>query len=82
MTEERPWTKHVLAEHYNIGGGAALLVGDPSQVADGLEAWVRDADVDGFNLVCTFGSHSASTDFPGVHDPATIILGHHDAAGS
>ena len=28
-----------------------MLVGTPSQVADRLEAWVSEADVDGFNLV-------------------------------
>ncbi|KAK4144403.1 luciferase-like domain-containing protein [Dichotomopilus funicola] len=44
------WTKHTVAEHVSIGGNGPVLVGTPEQVADGLEAWVREADVDGFNF--------------------------------
>ncbi|CAJ2513108.1 Uu.00g012270.m01.CDS01 [Anthostomella pinea] len=44
------WTKHIIAEHVSIGGNGPVLVGTASQVADGLETWVREADVDGFNL--------------------------------
>lgn len=45
------WTKHTVAEHVSIGGNGPILVGTPSQVADGLQAWVDEADVDGFNIV-------------------------------
>lgn len=44
------WTRDVIAEHISIGGNGPVLVGTPSQVADGLEEWVREADVDGFNF--------------------------------
>ncbi|KAH7323133.1 luciferase-like domain-containing protein [Stachybotrys elegans] len=44
------WTKHTVAEHVSLGGNGPLLVGTPSQVADSLEEWVREADVDGFNF--------------------------------
>ncbi|KAI1652159.1 Nitrilotriacetate monooxygenase component A/pristinamycin IIA synthase subunit A [Daldinia loculata] len=44
------WTKHTIAEHIAIGGNGPLFVGTPSQVADGLETWVNEADVDGFNF--------------------------------
>ncbi|KAL1870909.1 hypothetical protein VTK73DRAFT_2364 [Phialemonium thermophilum] len=44
------WTKHTVAEHVSIGGNGPVLVGTPAQVADGLETWVREADVDGFNF--------------------------------
>jgi FMN-dependent oxidoreductase (nitrilotriacetate monooxygenase family) len=44
------WTKHTVAEHVSLGGNGPLLVGTPSQVADSLEVWVREADVDGFNF--------------------------------
>lgn len=40
-----------MAEHVSIGGNGPVLVGTPEQVADGLEAWVSEADVDGFNFV-------------------------------
>ena len=45
------WTKHTIAEHVSIGGNGPIFVGTPSQVADGLETWVKEADVDGFNFV-------------------------------
>ncbi|KPM38150.1 Dimethyl-sulfide monooxygenase [Neonectria ditissima] len=44
------WTKHTVAEHVSLGGNGPLLVGTPAQVADGLETWVNEADVDGFNF--------------------------------
>ncbi|KAI1360074.1 dibenzothiophene desulfurization enzyme A [Xylaria arbuscula] len=44
------WTKHTIAEHVSIGGNGPVLVGTPSQVADGLETWVEEADIDGFNF--------------------------------
>lgn len=47
------WTKHTIAEHVSIGGNGPLHVGTPSQVADGLETWIKEADVDGFNFVST-----------------------------
>ncbi|KAK4210873.1 dimethyl-sulfide monooxygenase [Rhypophila decipiens] len=47
------WTKHTVAEHISIGGNGPVLIGTPEQVADGLEAWVEEADVDGFNFTYT-----------------------------
>ncbi|RSL77139.1 hypothetical protein CEP51_009355 [Fusarium floridanum] len=44
------WTKHTVAEHISLGGNGPLLVGTPSQVADGLQEWIDEADVDGFNF--------------------------------
>ncbi|KAF4984100.1 hypothetical protein FZEAL_639 [Fusarium zealandicum] len=44
------WTKHTVAEHVSLGGNGPLLVGTPSQVADSLETWINEADVDGFNF--------------------------------
>ncbi|KAH7171231.1 luciferase-like domain-containing protein [Dactylonectria macrodidyma] len=44
------WTKHTVAEHVSIGGNGPLFVGTPTQVADSLETWVNEADVDGFNF--------------------------------
>lgn len=45
------WTKHTVAAHVSLGGNGPLFVGTPAQVADSLETWVREADVDGFNFV-------------------------------
>lgn len=49
--KDSKWTKHTVAEHVAIGGNGPILVGTPSQVADGLQLWVDEADVDGFNFV-------------------------------
>ncbi|KAK3689290.1 luciferase-like domain-containing protein [Podospora appendiculata] len=44
------WTKHTVAEHVSIGGNGPIFVGTAAQVADGLETWVEETDVDGFNF--------------------------------
>jgi alkanesulfonate monooxygenase SsuD/methylene tetrahydromethanopterin reductase-like flavin-dependent oxidoreductase (luciferase family) len=36
-----------------LGGRYALLVGSAQRVADEMQAWVRDTDIDGFNLART-----------------------------
>lgn len=48
----------MIAEIASIGGLGPVSVGSPSTVADELERFVREADVDGFNLgyVTTPGS--------------------------
>ncbi|MGV0044392.1 LLM class flavin-dependent oxidoreductase [Mycobacterium colombiense] len=47
---ERAWTVRELADEIGIGGRGPVLVGSPAEVADELERWVDEADVDGFNL--------------------------------
>ncbi|WP_237214531.1 LLM class flavin-dependent oxidoreductase [Falsiroseomonas oryziterrae] len=44
------WTKRKLLEQSVLGSRQPPIVGDPAQVADALERWMREADVDGFNL--------------------------------
>jgi FMN-dependent oxidoreductase (nitrilotriacetate monooxygenase family) len=46
----RVWTVRAVAEHVTIGGIGPVIVGSPQAVADELERWVDDADLDGFNL--------------------------------
>jgi alkanesulfonate monooxygenase len=46
----RSWTVREVAEHVSIGGIGPLIVGSPATVADQLEAWVDETDLDGFNL--------------------------------
>ncbi|KAL0263393.1 hypothetical protein SLS55_002373 [Diplodia seriata] len=43
-------TPRVVAEKAAIGGLGPVAVGSPATVADEMERWVREADVDGFNL--------------------------------
>ncbi|WP_020495534.1 LLM class flavin-dependent oxidoreductase [Sciscionella marina] len=47
---DREWTPREIADWVGIGGMGPVLVGGPDTVADELERWVRDSDVDGFNL--------------------------------
>ncbi|MBT1159658.1 LLM class flavin-dependent oxidoreductase [Aminobacter anthyllidis] len=47
------WTVRKLLKQMEIGCRMAPIVGDPMEVADALETWVREADVDGFNLIRT-----------------------------
>jgi hypothetical protein len=47
---EREWTPREIARWVGIGGMGPVVVGSPATVADELERWVEEADVDGFNL--------------------------------
>lgn len=49
--EVAKWTKATVGEHITVGGLGVTPVGTPQQVADNMEKWVKEADVDGFNLV-------------------------------
>ncbi|RDW64525.1 LLM class flavin-dependent oxidoreductase [Aspergillus mulundensis] len=50
-TPEVPrWTKETVGRHITVGGLGATPVGTAAQVADEMERWVGEADVDGFNL--------------------------------
>ena len=44
------WTPRVIAERAAIGGLGPVGVGSPATVADELERWIEEADLDGFNL--------------------------------
>lgn len=44
------WTPRIIAEKASIGGLGPVAIGSPATVADEMENWIREADVDGFNL--------------------------------
>lgn len=44
------WTKHTVGNHIKVGGLGATVVGTPDHIADEMERWVAEADVDGFNV--------------------------------
>ncbi|MBV8453032.1 MAG: LLM class flavin-dependent oxidoreductase [Deltaproteobacteria bacterium] len=46
----RKWTVREVAEFVGIGGMGAVVVGSPTSIADQLQAWIDETDVDGFNL--------------------------------
>jgi FMN-dependent oxidoreductase (nitrilotriacetate monooxygenase family) len=47
---DREWTVGEIAQWVGIGGRGPVVVGDPVQVVDEMEAWVDATDIDGFNL--------------------------------
>ncbi|WP_028936944.1 LLM class flavin-dependent oxidoreductase [Pseudonocardia spinosispora] len=47
---DRRWTVGELAKFIAIGGRGPVVVGSGATVADELERWVDEADIDGFNL--------------------------------
>ena len=46
----RPWTIEELARWGGIGGAGPVFVGSAETVADILQDWVEETDVDGFNI--------------------------------
>ena len=49
-SRDTEWTPRKLVQMMVLGSRQAPIVGSPSRVADQLQAWVDEADVDGFNL--------------------------------
>src|SRR5260370_17876053 len=47
---DRVWTVREVAEHVGIGGIGPVIVGTPEKVADEIEAWFDQTDVDGLNV--------------------------------
>ena len=47
---QRAWTVSDVASHVAIGGIGPVVVGSPDHVADELESWIDETDIDGFNL--------------------------------
>lgn len=46
----REWSVGDLGRHSAIGGLGPTLVGSGEEIADALQSWVEETDVDGFNL--------------------------------
>jgi FMN-dependent oxidoreductase (nitrilotriacetate monooxygenase family) len=44
------WSKRQLIDRLVLGSRQPPIVGSPEEIADELTSWVREADVDGFNL--------------------------------
>ena len=46
----RRWRVREIAEFVGLGGRGPVVVGSPTRVADLLQEWIEETDVDGFNL--------------------------------
>ncbi|HLR68385.1 MAG TPA: LLM class flavin-dependent oxidoreductase [Virgibacillus sp.] len=47
---EKEWTVREIIQSVGIGGMGAFAVGTPEQIANTMEEWLEEADVDGFNI--------------------------------
>ena len=47
---DRVWTVREVAQHVGIGGIGPVVIGTPEKVADEIEAWFDQTDVDGLNV--------------------------------
>ncbi len=46
----RTWTPREVANFVSIGAMGPVLIGSPQTIANELERWIDDADIDGFNI--------------------------------
>ncbi len=46
---DRVWTVREIAKHAAIGGRSPVVIGSGAEVAEELQAWAEETDVDGFN---------------------------------
>lgn len=53
QARRKQWTKRQLLGEMALGGRYPLLVGDGAAVADELERWIDEGEIDGFNLTRT-----------------------------
>jgi FMN-dependent oxidoreductase (nitrilotriacetate monooxygenase family) len=66
---ERGWTKRSLLGSLSIGGRYPTIVGDGATVAEALESWMTEGEIDGFNLTRTVVPESYE-DFVDIVVPA------------
>ncbi|WP_423210650.1 LLM class flavin-dependent oxidoreductase [Paracoccus yeei] len=62
---EKTWTIEELAKWGGIGGMGPLFVGSAATVADQLQEWIEETDVDGFNLAYAL-----------AHETFADVIGH------
>lgn len=52
VQDDQPWTPRMVGERVGMGGFRPMPVGTTEQVADVVEKWFVEGDVDGFNICC------------------------------
>ena len=69
LAQQRGWTKRQLLKELAVGGRYPVIVGDAGDIADELESWITEGEIDGFNLTRTVTPESYE-DFIDVVVPA------------
>lgn len=54
----KPVTKREIVDQMVLGSRMKPMVGSPEQIADRLQAWIEEGDIDGFNLARTVAPES------------------------
>ncbi|GAA0486206.1 LLM class flavin-dependent oxidoreductase [Salinibacillus aidingensis] len=50
----KKWTLREAVKNHGLGNGTVKFIGTPEQIADKMEQWAFDGDVDGFNIAQTY----------------------------
>ncbi|MQB44889.1 LLM class flavin-dependent oxidoreductase [Rhizobium sp. ICMP 5592] len=69
LAQQRGWTKRQLLKELAVGGRYPVIVGDAGDIADELESWITEGEIDGFNLTRTVTPESYE-DFIDIIVPA------------
>ncbi|QND45772.1 LLM class flavin-dependent oxidoreductase (plasmid) [Rhizobium lusitanum] len=69
LAQQRGWTKRQLLKELAVGGRYPVIVGDAADIADELESWITEGEIDGFNLTRTVTPESYE-DFIDIVVPA------------
>jgi Luciferase-like monooxygenase len=51
LNDDEPWTPRRLGAQMSFGGTGSTPVGTPAMIADVFEMWMREAEIDGFNVM-------------------------------
>lgn len=52
VEKDKLWTPRMIGEKVGFGAFGPMPVGTPEMVADVMEKWFTEADIDGFNIAC------------------------------
>ncbi|MDM8099538.1 MULTISPECIES: LLM class flavin-dependent oxidoreductase [Oceanobacillus] len=50
----KKWTLREAVKNHGLGNGTVKFIGTPEQIADRMEEWAFEGDVDGFNIAQTY----------------------------
>ncbi|MFD2760273.1 LLM class flavin-dependent oxidoreductase [Lentibacillus juripiscarius] len=50
----KKWTLREAIKNHGLGNGTVKFIGTPEQIADRIEEWAIESDVDGFNIAQTY----------------------------
>ncbi|WP_099156917.1 LLM class flavin-dependent oxidoreductase [Virgibacillus ndiopensis] len=50
----KKWTLREAVKNHGLGNGTVKFIGTPEQIADKIEEWAIEGDVDGFNIAQTY----------------------------